>query len=157
AREMTARIRQAWPILALGALVLAAYANSFGTGLVFDSQAIILQDPRVRSTTWEGVRHIFSEHYWWPNATSDLFRPLTTLSYWFNYVVLGNEARPFGYHLINFGLHLANVILLWRLALRITGGATIAWLAAAIFAVHPLGVEAITNLVGRADLFATLG
>jgi hypothetical protein len=153
---MTQRGRIIWPAMALGALALAAYANSFGTGFVFDSKAIILGDPRVRATTWEGISHIFSEHYWWPTATSDLYRPLTTLSYWFNWVVLGNEAQPLGYHAVNFALHLANVVLLWRLALRVATSRTIAWVAAALFAVHPLGVAAVTNLVGRADLFATL-
>lgn len=143
--------------MALGVLGLAAYSNSFTAGFVIDSRAIILEDPRVRSTTLEGIRHIITEHYWWPNVTSDLYRPLTTLSFWFNYVVLGNGAQPFGYHVVNLLLHLANVLLLWRLWLRLPVEPFVAWLASALFAVHPVGVEAVTNLVGRADLLATLG
>ena len=55
----------------------------------------------------------------------------TTLSYLFNYAVLGNGGHPTGYHWINFLLHAANVLLVYALGLRLAGGwRPAAWIAA---------------------------
>lgn len=154
---MTPRTRDFLTGLTLVVLALVAYANSFSSGLVLDNSAIIGADPRITVASMPAIVGIFKEDYWWPTAVSGLYRPLTTLSYWFNYTVLGNGTSPFGYHVVNFALHAANIILLWRLALYLGATAAVALGAAALFAVHPLGTEAVTNIVGRADLFATLG
>ena len=77
------------------------------------------------------------------------YRPLTTLTYLFNFAVLGNGDRPAGYHLFNLLFHVANVLLVWRLALRITKDRWIAPVTAALWAVLPLSTEAVTNIVGR--------
>jgi tetratricopeptide (TPR) repeat protein len=153
---MTPRLQATLAGLTLGALALIAYANSFHAGLVLDNSAVILGDWRLRAIGWKELGLIFGRNYWWPNYSTNLYRPLTTLSYWFNYTVLGNGTSPLGYHVINVALHAANVLLLWRLALRVGLARGAAWCAAGIFAVHPLGVESVTNIVGRADLFATL-
>jgi len=154
---MTPRTRTWLEAGALVLLALAAYANSFHAELALDNRVVIGDDPRLREVAWRNVALIITQGYWWPTLASDLYRPLTTLSYWFNYAVLGNGPATFGYHVVNFALHGANVLLLWRLAARLGAAADRAWLAAAIFAVHPLGVEAVTNIVGRADLLVTAG
>jgi protein O-mannosyl-transferase len=145
--------------LAAGALALVccvAYWNSFRAGLILDNSQIILQDPRLRSVDWQSVRDIFTLNYWWPTGESDLFRPLTTLSYWFNYSVLGGGESPAGYHAVNLLLHWLNAVLAWLLVRGVTGRAWLALAAAAVFASHPLTVESVTNVVGRADLLAGL-
>ncbi len=154
---MTPRTRTWLAAGALAVLTLAAYANSFHGDLALDNRVVIGDDPRLREVAWRNVGLILTKGYWWPTLASDLYRPLTTLTYWFNYSVLGQGPEPFGYHVVNFLLHTANVLLLWRLARRVGGRGDWAWVAAALFAVHPLGVEAVTNLVGRADLLATGG
>jgi hypothetical protein len=135
-------------------VTLAVYSNSFGAGFVMDNRALILQDARVHAATAENVELIFGHTYWWPYGESGLFRPLTTLSYLFNYAVLGNAEHPAGYHWINFLLHAGNVLLVYALGLRLAGEwRTAAWIAA-IWAVHPVLTESVTNIVGRADLLA---
>jgi len=141
--------------LGLVVLALAAYSNSFSAGLIFDNAVIILNDARVRAVNFPQMHGIFYGTYW-PQVPTDLYRPLTTLSYWFNFTALGNGGNPFGYHVVNFLLHAANLLLLRRIALRIAGVNPVAWIAAALFAVHPVTVEAVTNVVGRADVLATL-
>jgi tetratricopeptide (TPR) repeat protein len=139
----------------LGIVALLAYANSFTGEFALDNKLIILQDPRLTAFTAEHLRQVFSEGYWWPNITSELYRPLTTLSYLFNYSVLGNGPAPVGYHVVNFVLHWANAVLLFALIRRISGSVKVGAIAAVLFAVHPIAVESITNVVGRADLLVT--
>ena len=138
----------------LALICLAAYWNSFRAEFLLDNQTIILGDPRLRAVEWQGVWNIFAHHYWWPSLESHLFRPLTTLSYWFNYSVLGNGANPFGYHAVNLLLHWVNATLAFLLVRALTRRSIVALAAAAVFAVHPLTVESVTNVVGRADLLA---
>ena len=140
--------------LGLCLVTLAVYSNSFGAGFVMDNRGLILQDARVHAATAENAELIFGHTYWWPYGESGLFRPLTTLSYLFNYAVLGNGAHPAGYHWINFLLHAGNVLLVYALGLRLAGEwRTAAWIAA-IWALHPVLTESVTNIVGRADLLA---
>ena len=74
--------------LGLGLLILVFYANSFGAALTFDNSVLIGQDPRIQVADLAHVKLIFTTNYWWP-IESNLYRPLTTLSYLFNYAVLG--------------------------------------------------------------------
>jgi tetratricopeptide (TPR) repeat protein len=161
-----ARKTQLWPavgaryhwaiILTLGTIVLLTYANSFTTGFALDNKFIILEDPRLRAATKENVKAIFREDYWWPKAVSGLYRPLTTLSYLFNYSILGNGDRSTGYHWINFCLHWANAVLVYFLVLVLMEKLWPAFFVAALFGTHPIATESVTNIIGRADLFATL-
>jgi tetratricopeptide (TPR) repeat protein len=85
-----------------------------------------------------------------------LYRPFTTLSYLFNYAVLGDGDKPSGYHSINLLLHLGNVLLAYALALRMVRKFWPSVCIAALWAVHPLLTESVTNIVGRADLLAAM-
>jgi tetratricopeptide (TPR) repeat protein len=141
-------------ILAL--VCLAACWNSFRAELLLDNQPIILQDPRLRAVAWQNVEDIFTHHYWWPSLESHLYRPLTTLTYWVDYAVLGHRESPAGYHAVNLVLHWVNAVLACSLVRSTTSRPMAALAAAAIFASHPLTVESVTNIVGRADLLAAM-
>ena len=146
-----------WTIrAALVAIALAAYSNSFGLGLALDSNLLIQQDQRIREVTPADLRLILTTHYWWPAPADRLYRPLTTASFLFNYAVLGNGPRPAGYHVLNFLLHAAGILLVFELALLLFGRAGPAFFAAALWGVHPIGTESVTNVAGRADLLATV-
>jgi tetratricopeptide (TPR) repeat protein len=147
--------RHAWRMLALCALVLATYSNSFQAGLVFDNSEVISRDARIRAATPENVQRILTEGY--SRATSGLYRPLTTFSYLLNYTVFGNGNHPAGYHWVNLTVHAANVLLVYLLGLLIFGESAPAFALAALWGVHPLLTESVTNVVGRADLLAAFG
>ena len=154
---------------ALIGLTLLAYSNAFTGAFVVDSRVLILEDPRLRSVTAQNLSDIFNRSYWWPYTDSNLYRPLTTFSYLLNYAVLGNGTNPFGYHAVNIALHIGNVLLVYLLALRLGGQSDAepastdsdpeSWLPlllAALWAVHPLSTEAVTYVMGRADLLAAM-
>ncbi len=150
--------RYIFQIAALWVLVFAVYSNSFDSGLVFDNAAIIGQDRRIRAATPASIDLIFQTEYWYPNSTSGLYRPLTTLSYLLNYSLLGDGPQPPGYHLINLAMHCLNVLLVYTLGFMIFAeGSAPAFALAALWAVHPLLTESVTNIVGRADLLAAFG
>jgi hypothetical protein len=89
-------------------------------------------------------------HVYQPGA---LYRPLTMLTYFAN-ARLSN--RPRDYHLVNVGEHAlvtGGVYALGRLTLA---SHTAAIVAAALFAVHPCHTEAVSSIVGRAELLAAL-
>ena len=144
-------------IAVLGVIVLCAFGNTLhNTGFALDNKFIILEDPRLRDTKTDNVRQIFVEDYWFPKAVSGLYRPLTTLSYLFNYSVLGNHDNAAGYHWINFLLHWINAALVYFMALVLMDKLWPAMFTAAIFATHPIVTESVSNIIGRADLLATI-
>lgn len=146
----------------LGVIVLFTYCNTVhDTGFALDNKFIILEDPRLRDAgSPEGNRNnvglIFSQDYWWPKAVSGLYRPLTTLSYRFNYTTLDNRDHAAGYHWINFFLHWANTVLVYFAVLVLMERLWPAFFVAALFGTHPVATESVANMIGRADLFATL-
>lgn len=138
-------------------MIALLYGAVLRGDFVFDSRVIVLDDPRLRAVTAEHLHQIFGRSYWWPYAETTLYRPLTTLSYLINYSVFGNGAAPAGYHVVNLLLHAANASLLFAVVKKISHHVWVAAVAAAVWAVHPIQTEAVTNIVGRADLLAGVG
>lgn len=153
--------RHALPIVALWALALLAYSNSFRTGFVFDNDRAILKDSRVHAATSENLHLILNEEYWYKTTATSLYRPLTTFTYLLNYDILGNGSDPAGYHWVNFALHAINIALVYLLGLLLFRDAKpkehLALALAGVWALHPILTESVTNIVGRADLLAGFG
>ena len=154
--DNASRVRHFLVAVGLGLATVLAYSSSFQTGFPLDNKGLILQDPRLHAATRENINLILDHTYWWPYGESGLYRPATTLSYLWNYAVLGNGDRAAGYHAVNLVLQTLNVLLAYLLMLRLTRDWRASAAIAAVWAVHPLSVEAVTNIVGRADLLAAL-
>ena len=78
-------------------------------------------------------------HIWWGTGM-DQYYPLTLSAFWAQYRLFGQETT--GYHMVNMLLHGLAGLLLWRCLrrLKVPG----AWVAAAIFVVHPVNVPSVT-------------
>ena len=144
--------RHALATLGLWAFALLAYSNSFRAGLSLDNAWVIQEDSRIQAATSENARLILTQDYSYKNSTSGLYRPLTTFSYLLNYTILGGGANPVGYHWVNFGLHCVNILLVYWLGWLLFQRMGPAWALAAVWALHPVLTESVTNIVGRADL-----
>ena len=88
---------------------------------------------------------------------SRLYRPFTTLSFLFNYAVLGDATNSTGYHWFNLILHAVNIGLVYAVGLVIFRQIPAALLLTAIWGFHPVLTESVTNIVGRADMLAAFG
>ena len=63
------------------------------------------------------------------------------------------HGEPWAAHAVSLGVHLVNGLLVWMMARRLS--ATTAWVAAAVFLLHPLNSEAVSYVTGRSDLLLT--
>ena len=150
-----APVRHLWAVAGLLGFALAVYSNSFHGGLAADAAAL-LHDPRLGNAGAGNMASLFQQQYW-ASGTSGLYRPLATLSYLFNYAVLGNGLNPEGYHVLNFLLHATNMVLVYLLGLLLLGRVGPALLLAGIWVAHPVLTESVTNIAGRPDLLAGFG
>ena len=111
--------------------VLAAYQPAWNGGFLWDDAAHVTR-PELRS--WHGLARIWAEL----GATQQYY-PVTHTAFWMEHRLWGD--RPLGYHLVSIALHAA-VAFMAGLALsrlRVPG----AYLAAAVFALHPVHVESV--------------
>jgi hypothetical protein len=142
--------------LVLAAVVLAD-ANATGGGLVFDARVLVAENPTVGVWSGDNVWFALTHDYWQPMATDGLYRPLTVLSFMVDRAVLGHGDRAFGYVVENVALHAGCAALVYALVWHLVRRRWPATVAALLFALHPIATEAVTNVVGRADLLAVTG
>ncbi len=132
---------------ALALLAIGAYLPALAGGFVWDDW-IFVAEPLIRR--WDGLASIWlspaevkDEHHYWPIVYS---------TFWLEHKLWGFHAA--GYHAVNLLLHAVNALLVWRLLLRLEVPG--AWLAAAVFAVHPVHVESVAWIIERKDLLSAL-
>lgn len=148
-----------WQPATLVAAVALAFGNGLGAPFLFDDVAAVLTNPTIRELgSWAVLQ---------PPADGGTTtgRPIVNLTFALNYA-LGGEA-PRGYHVVNVLLHAATALLIAGLVRRTlvlrespaTAGdsenaktaASTAWLAALLWALHPLQTESVTGVAQRTE------
>lgn len=134
--------------------VLLVFGPLVRTPWLWDDKTLIRDSPVLADST-----------RWLPALTDDLwrlsvnpreggmYRPLVVASYEVDRFIFGRA--PLGPHVVNLLLHLLSAWLVWRLAKQHGADAAEAALASALFALHPVCVEAVANVASRGDLLAT--
>jgi hypothetical protein len=141
-------------VIAMISIVLLAVASSatgITNGFAFDDVYIIETNKAVHSLArwWEFA----IGSYWPPERGGDLYRPLTMLSFALQWAAGGGSPLPF--HVTSIVLYAVVCVAFFRVVLVLLP-LPAAWLAAALFAVHPVHVESVGNIVGQAELWAAL-
>jgi hypothetical protein len=129
--------------LALLALVVAVYWPSLQNGFIWDDELYIQNNVALRSLA--GLRDI-----WFRIGTTPQYYPLVYSTFWLEYQIW--ELAPAGYHATNLTLHAIAAVLVWRLLVRLAVPG--AWVAAAIFAVHPVQVESVAWATERKNVLS---
>ena len=142
----------------IGLLILLAvlcYGNSLFNGFVYDDEQQILQNPYVKS--WHYLPQIFSTTVWsfvGAAGTTNYYRPLMTFTFLALWQIF--KDLPFGFHLFNVTLNAAVVVLVFAAGRRLFRDRRVAWLAAALFAIHPVHTEVVDWIAAVPELEVTL-
>lgn len=131
------------------ALVAAVvYAGTLRCAFALDDGHIILGNALVHDAS--GMWRAFFTSYWPAGFGGFLYRPLPVATYALDWQVGG----PAWFHFVNVLWHVLSSVLVVLIAARWTD-VRAALVAGLVFAVHPVHVEAVANIVGRAELMAT--
>jgi tetratricopeptide (TPR) repeat protein len=175
-REKTFRPRSGWAsafrIVTIVLISCAVYFNALSNDFVYDDGVQVVNNHWIRD-----IKHlpdIFSQSVWSFQKVpvlSNYYRPLMHVIYMLAYSIFG--LKPWGFHLVNILFHAGNSILVFIIAARLLGpegGETtplhdsrftihdsrfLAFIAAILFATHPIHTEAVTWVAGLPDVSFT--
>lgn len=129
-------------------LSLLLYWNTLHHNFVnFDDTTLVVKNHYIKALSLENLKAIFT-----PGVVG-AYQPLRTLSYALDYHFW--KLNPTGYHLTNILCHAVNTLLVFFIAYLLSKHLLLACLAALIFAVHPIHVEAVAWVSGRRDVLAS--
>jgi tetratricopeptide (TPR) repeat protein len=141
---------------------LAGYSNGLRNQFVFDDNLLITNNPAMRGV--EKIPGLLGV-----GKKRAQYRPLRMISYAVDYTLnqkfwkhVGSYEgwdeglNPLGYHLANCVYHLLTAWLVFLVVFRLAANYRIAFLAAALFALHPVHTDSVTYLSGRRDILVTL-
>ena len=139
--------QNALPLLAFLVAIFVFYFPALSGGFIWDD-VIFAEEKNTHS--WSGLWSIWfapsesarEAHYW----------PATYASFWLQHKLFG--LNPLGYHIVSCLLYFINVVLIWRLLLKLEVPG--AWVISMVFAVHPLHVESVAWLIQQKDLLSAL-
>ncbi|MBI9077166.1 MAG: tetratricopeptide repeat protein [Desulfatibacillum sp.] len=130
---------------ALVLIAVCAFFPALEGGFVWDDDHYVTGNPTL--TMDGGLAHI-----WFSPQSTPQYYPLVHTLYWLEHHLWGFD--PLGYHAVNLALHILAALLLWRLLslLSLPG----AWLAALLFAIHPVQVETVVWIAERKNILSAV-
>ncbi len=140
-RIFTARGRALIFGVVLAAVTILAYQHAWHGGFLWDDDAYIINNELL--TAPDGWQRI-----WFSLDSPSQYFPLTYSTFRIEHALWGLNTT--GYHWINLLLHVGNALLVWAVLrrLKVRG----AWLAAAIFSLHPVQVESVAWITERKNV-----
>ena len=139
-----------WAAPSVALLALAASIAGIANGFTYDDRYIVEMNPTMKGLA--GWWRVFASPYWPLEWGGDGYRPLTILAFKLEYAI--GRGSPVAFHATNILLYALVSVLVFRLAAQLFDREHrwAAWLSAALFAVHPVHVEAVANVVGQSEL-----
>ncbi|NXB58614.1 TMTC3 protein, partial [Struthidea cinerea] len=136
-------------------VVAACYWNSLFCGFVFDDVSAILDNKDLHPST--PLKNLFQNDFWGTPMSEERshksYRPLTVLTFRLNY--LFSELNAVSYHFLNLVFHVVVCIVFLKVCkLFLDNRSSV--VASLLFAVHPIHTEAVTGVVGRAELLSSI-
>jgi tetratricopeptide (TPR) repeat protein len=127
------------------------YLNTLGNGFIYDDNNEILNNPYLRS--FGHLREILSTNtlaHLGARGVTNYYRPVSVVGFLLCYQAFGPLA--YGFHLANLLLNAAVVCVLFALTDRMFRNRTLAFVTAALFALHPVHTEAVAWVSAVTDL-----
>jgi hypothetical protein len=143
--------------------ILLFVRNPLHTNFIFDEQEALLANPYVRSVVdpqsklhWVDA---FRRDFWGllPDRSIGSYRPLPDLVWRLLWLLGARDHSPFAHHCVNVLFHAVNGALLSQITLRLTRRRGTAWLAGLVFVSTAVLTEAVSGVVGIADVLGATG
>lgn len=132
-------------IFVLIAITFLSYINILQNSFAYDDEDFFVN--------WETIRDIHNIPQLLtgelPANHQGVYRPLRSIFYVLSYRIWGNN--PAGYHFQSILIHLAIVLIIYKILRLITKNKFIAFGSSAVFATHPIHTEAITYATASMD------
>ncbi|MFH1314190.1 MAG: tetratricopeptide repeat protein [Candidatus Eisenbacteria bacterium] len=130
--------------LGLAALTVVVFIPAMKAGFIWDDDLLLTDNDMIRSP--HGLHD-----FWLTTKPMDYF-PLSSTTLWLEWRLWGLDAT--GYHVVNVILHALSAIVIWRILRR--SGMPGAYLAAAVFAVHPVTAASVAWIAERKNTLSML-
>merc|ERR1712062_553879 len=157
------------------------YANSLDCDFVFDDVSAVKDNRDLRPHS--PITNIFRHDFWGTDMEKEhshkSYRPLTVLTFRFNYWL--HQLQPMGYHALNVILHATVCVLYHKMVSDLLQSthfpilnlsqqswwtsflindihefSLVSMMSTFFFAIHPIHTEAVTGVVGRAELLSSI-
>ncbi|XP_045530066.1 protein O-mannosyl-transferase TMTC4 [Pieris brassicae] len=141
------------------------YFLSLDGEFVFDDTEAILKNNDVTSVSWSEP---FNHDFWGSQIDSSLshksYRPLTILSFKLNYLINRRQLSAFQFKITNVVLHIlcsTLLLIIYKIILnkcnfKHSSCMDVGFSATLLFSTHPIHVENVSGIVGRADILAAI-
>lgn len=124
------------------------YSPNLNQGLFWDDDDFIVHNRFMQNLNWENIKFIFTHNMLSQvGSSSDYYRPLLSMTFLINFAI--GKLHPFIYHLTSNAIHIINGMLIFLILDAFLKKRGIALIAAFLFLIHPLQVEAVTYIAGR--------
>ena len=147
AEKSQAKISNHFVIAAVLLLTFMAYFSTLGYEFVYDDQGQIVENSVIKS--WSFAPQYFTKHVWshvHPDQAGNYYRPVFLLWLLINRTLFG--LSPFLWHFAVIAVHLLVTLLVYVLARRLLKDELTAIMAALIFGLHPVHIEAVAWISG---------
>src|ERR687887_2477599 len=144
-RLFSSRLRAFIFALVLAAVTIFAYRPAWNGGFLWDDDVYITNNELL--TAPDGLRRI-----WFSLDSPSQYFPLVYTTFRAEHALWG--LNPSGYHWVNLVLHVSNALLVWLVLARLKVPG--AWLAGAIFALHPVQVESVAWITERKNVLSAV-
>jgi len=122
--------------------------------LNFDDNKYVSENPHIKpGLTPKGLQWAFVADLTYDSMYADYWQPITMISRMIDIQLFG--LNPGAHHLSNVFYHILNTLLLFLLLSRMTQKTWPSAFVAAVFALHPIQVEAVAWITARKDLLST--
>jgi len=131
-------------------MTFAAYVGTLGYQFVYDDRSQIVDNRFIKS--WHYVPRYFTGHSWnhlYPHLLGNYYRPAFLIWSLTNHTLFGLNA--FWWHLMSIALHVAATMFVYLLARRLLKDPLAAIIAAIIFGLHPVHIEAVAWVSGATE------
>ncbi|MDD5116685.1 MAG: hypothetical protein PHW98_06465, partial [Candidatus Omnitrophica bacterium] len=141
-------------LITLSCICLLVYAPYLNNGFVFDDNALVVENPLVKSPYLlpDIFKTALYDHWLGAQPYDRMYRPLQLLSYRLDYDLWG--LKPFGFHLSNILLHLFNSMLVFSLIWLLFKRRMLAASTSILFMAHPVQISSVAYVSARGDLLS---